>query len=75
MTEVLSGDQPELPLETVMSSHALLRGTVPTSLDEVAERYRTVLQEAVQAWKANADGRTGGISEFLCAAGPAADSA
>ncbi len=52
VTEVLSGDQPELPLETVMSSHALLRGTVPTSLDEVAERYRTVLQEAVQAWKA-----------------------
>ncbi|HBC63048.1 MAG TPA: hypothetical protein DC058_17770, partial [Planctomycetaceae bacterium] len=42
VTEVLSGDQPELPLETVMSSHALLRGTVPTSLDEVAERYRTV---------------------------------
>ncbi|TWW08071.1 hypothetical protein E3A20_28010, partial [Planctomyces bekefii] len=52
VTEVLSGDQPELPLETVMSSHALLRGTVPTSLDEVAERYRTVLQEAVHAWEA-----------------------
>ena len=49
--EVLAGDQPELPQETLSASMNLLPGAPPATLEELAERYSKVLRDAVRAWE------------------------